>query len=792
MKKSLAQRLLGNILKPALLYMSSGRLPQVDGRITVEGLQAEVTVGRDHDGIPHLQAKNRHDLFFAQGFVHAQDRLWQMELNRRVASGRLSEMLGSPGLETDRLVRTLGFHRLADGAWRNTSEQVQQDALAYTAGVNAYLDSSPQLPVEFSLLRHKPDPWQVTDSLTFGRMMSWLMSHGWSGELARAQLYERFGLQLASELEPRYPDTNPVILPDGIEFNRLELDGMLKAAAGPYLGRSAEGSGRGSNSWVIGPQRSATGHTILANDVHLPIPSLWYYMHLQSDDGYHVTGVSLPGVPYIQIGHNEHIAWGITLAFTDCEDLFIEKFDPERPTFYQFKDTWREADVYEERIAVKGRPDHIEKVLATHHGPIITSIVETNGQALALRSVPLTTCEAFDGFPQLNQAHNWNEFVNAVREIETPTLNIVYADREDNIGYYVSGLVPIREKGSGLLPQPGWTGEHEWQEYVPFEEMPHALNPEEGYIITANNKIVNDDYPHYLGSVWMNGFRAKRLEQLITAQEKVSPEDCRRFQMDFLSIPGLEMVKRFEGLETADPDAALSLKLLLEWDGRLETNSVGGAVYQVLLARLTAVILLPHLGPELTQTLLGEGVNEVLSPITEFYGYWHETLLRLLDNPNSAWIPGGKIGRDALLIRCLVQTTAELRRLLGENHTAWQWGQLHQITFNHVMGVQPPLDMIFNQGPYPIGGDTNTVTQTAIAPGGSYEHTAVTVAYRQVVDFSDLSNSFAMYAPGQSGHPGSPHYGNFIERWLKGEYFKMVWMDEERTAVVRHMLRLGG
>jgi penicillin amidase len=408
--------------------------------------------------------------------------------------------------------------------------------------------------------------------------------------------------------------------------------------------------------------------------------------------------------------------------------------------------------------------------------------------------VPLTTCEAFDGFPQLNMARNWNEFVTAVREIETPPLNILYADRQDNIGYYVSGLVPLREADGGLFPRPGWTGEFDWQQYVPFEEMPHAFNPEEGYIITANHKIVDDNYPHYLGSVWMNGFRAKRLEQLITSQDKISPDDCRRFQLDFLCIPGMELVKRLEGLETADPEAALSLKLLQEWNGRLDPDSVGGTVYQVLLARLTDVILASHLSPELTNSLLGQGISEILSPITEFYGYWPETLFRLLDNPQTAWIPGGKIGREATLIRCLAETTAELRRLLGNEPANWRWGHLHAITFNHSMSVRPPLDLIFNLGPFPIGGDTNTITQTAVAPGDAlgsgYENNAVSVSYRQVIDLNDLTNATAMYAPGQSGQVGSLHYSNFIDRWLKGEYFQMAWNDEDRTVVVRHTLTL--
>jgi penicillin amidase len=329
---------------------------------------------------------------------------------------------------------------------------------------------------------------------------------------------------------------------------------------------------------------------------------------------------------------------------------------------------------------------------------------------------------------------------------------------------------------------------------VPFEEMPHAFNPKKGYIVTANHKIIDDNYPHYLGDVWMNGFRARRLEQLITSREKISLQDCLQFQIDFLCIPGLDMVKQLEGLETADPDAALSLNLLRQWDGLLDRESVGGTIYQVLLARLTDIILAGHLSPELTNSLLGQGLNEILSPITEFYGYWPETLLRLLDNPWTAWLPG-KIGREATLVRVLAETTAELRRLLGNNPANWQWGRLHTITFNHSMSVQPPLDLIFNQGPYPVGGDTNTVTQTAIAPNvtpdSGYENNAVSVSYRQVIDLSDLSNAFAMYAPGQSGQPGSPHYGNFIDRWLNGDYFQMVWDEADRTAVVSQTLIIG-
>ncbi|MCI0398830.1 MAG: penicillin acylase family protein [Chloroflexi bacterium] len=798
---NLLHRLTAACLKPTLLYMSRNRLPQVSGRLYLPGLKREVVIRRDRWGIPHIHAANRHDLFFAQGFVHAQDRLWQMELNRRAASGRLSALLGEIALETDRLTRTLGFGRLARAAWDTTGDLVRHDALAYSAGVNAYLAQNPKLPVEFALLRHRPEPWDPLDSLTFGRMLAWTLSYGWAGELARARLVEKVGPELAAELEPRYPERNPLTLPQGIQFNRLEPDGMLRAAAGPFLGRGAEGGGRGSNGWVISPRRSATGHAILCNDPHLPLtgPGLWYYLHLRSEAGQnepalHVAGVSQAGVPYVLVGHNDHIAWGATLSFADCEDLFVEKLDPADPTRYEFQGQWRAAQLFEEPIQVKGRPDHVERVVVTHHGPLISRALAGGLEpgpnlALALNAIALHPYETFDGFALLNQARHWDDFVAAVHRIESPSLNLIYADTSDNIGYYVSGRLPVRAKGQGLVPAPGWTGEYEWTGVIPFEEMPHALNPAQGFLVTANHRIIGDDYPHYLGSVWMNGYRARRLEQLITAQEKISLEDCRRFHLDFHSIPGRELVERLAGLEPEDPDAALSLDLLRQWDGWLGAGSAGGAVYEIFLACLSRTILEPNLGRELALELLGQGPHPLLYPISEFYGYWTVTLLRLLDNPQTAWLPG-RTGRQAILLRCLAQTTVELRRLLGDDPRRWHWGRLHQVRFPHAMGLLPPLDQVFNQGPRPIGGDTNTITQTAIAPGQGYENNAFSVSYRQIVDLGHLANSLAIHPPGQSGHLASPHYGDLIEPWLQGDYYPMTWTEEQVAAATRHTLTL--
>jgi penicillin amidase len=345
---SVIHNLIGAALKPVLVAMSRRRLPQLDGRIKLDGLSGEVTVHRDEWGIPHVRAARRSDLFFAQGFLQSQDRLWQMELNRRVATGRVAEIMGPAGLEIDRLVRTLGIHRLAAVSEANMNPAIVTNLSAFCDGVNAYLACQPPLPVELTLLGHQPEPWRTSDSVAIGRLQAWALSHGWAGELVRARVTEAVGQLLAQELELEYPPKNPVTLAKGIEHNRLAVDNMVRTAAAPLLGKGThDGAGRGSNGWVIAPWRSATGRAILCNDMHLPVssPSLWYYMHLCSDEpgpqgrAYHAAGVSLPGVPYILVGHNERIAWGATLTFIDVEDLFIEKTDGNLAR-YEYQGEW--------------------------------------------------------------------------------------------------------------------------------------------------------------------------------------------------------------------------------------------------------------------------------------------------------------------------------------------------------------------------------------------------------------------------------------------------------------------
>lgn len=796
--------------------MNRSRLPQVNGRIYHPALHHPVAIRRDRWGVPHIHAANRHDLFFAQGFVHAQDRLWQMEINRRAAHGTLSALLGPMTLDTDRLSRALGFARLAAQNWQTLDDSSRADVLAYTAGVNALLDTTPRLPLEFALLRHRPAPWQPLDSIAYGRLQMWALTNGAMGEMVTAQLTETVGAALAAELLPEPPAANPVTLPQGIEVN------WRGTAVSPFLGKGGgDGGGRGSNGWVISGAHTTTGQPILANDMHLPLgaPSLWYFVHLHSDDGWQVAGFSQPGLPYVLVGRNTHIAWGATLAYTDCEDLFVEQFHPDNPALYRSGDAWRDAQIIPETIEVRTQKPHILTVTLTHHGPILPFAAAA---PLALASTALRGEAPLDGFARLNQARDWAEFSTAVSHIHAPALNLLYADNQGNIGYWVTGRVPVRGQGDGRAPAPGHDPAYDWIGHIPPAEMPHALNPAAGFIVSANHQIVAEaDYPHYLGRIWRDGYRARRLEQLMTGEEngtrmnadeqgfsqdslralralrsKLSPADCRRFQMDVLCLPGLEVARRLAHLQPQSPDAALALDLLRSWDGRLLLQSPAAAVYEVFLVQFAQAVLQPRLGADFMHRVLGLGPHPILIPVTEFQGYWPATAVRLLTNSASGWLPVGP-NRDALLENCLAQTTAVLRQCLGPHPQDWQWGRLHRVTFAHALGRVPPLDRLFNQGPHPLGGDGSTVAQASYSPDAPYDNNAIGVSSRLVVAFGHTTSGastagWAMLAPGQSGQPGSPHYGDLIAPWLSGEFMEMGWdgEEEEGTAVTPHSLTL--
>jgi penicillin amidase len=771
-------RRMAAILKFLFKTMAKKSLPRISGKYTVQGLDSTVEILRDKWGVPHIYAKTDDDAFFALGFCHAQDRLWQMELLRRTSSGTLSELFGELSLDTDRTIRTFGFRRLAIADLPQLSEKMQSTLKNYAAGVNAYLNSSDfKLPLEFTLIKHKPALWTPEDSLTFGRFMQWQLTTYGAIKLVWGHIAMKVGEEKLKQLDPQYPGTNPAVIPNGIEMNLRDEHGILKAIQGPFIGK-----GGASNAWSIAGSRTVSGKPIHCSDPHLGpnMPPIWYLCHIQSP-GFSVMGVCPPTLPLILIGHNARISWGFTVGYLDSEDFFIEKINPDNATQYEFKGEWKDAQVIEEKIAVKGKSEPIiEKVMITHHGPVISSLIGFPEKKLAYASIAFRPSKAFDGFAQLNQAQNWDDFVNAISLIDVPQQNVTYADVEGNIGSYMSGRVPIRVSGSNPIPVPGWTGDHEWTTDIPFEMMPHQLNPQREMIVTANNRpLIDPNYKYYLGSIWDPGYRAKRITEIIESKAKMSTADCKLIHPDVRCGAAIDFLSRLQKWNPhfTDLDARLAFSYLKEWDGILDISSIPGSIYEVIMRKLFLIIFEKPLGLPLTTEYIGKGYHPVLKATNEYFHSSYVTIFTLLDNPESWWIQQAG-GRDSILESAFRDAIAQLRKDFGNDPAKWKWGNLNKLVYPHAMAMQKPLDKVFNVGPVPIGGDLHTVQQMGSSME-SFGEKLWTPSYRHIVDLSDLSKSFVIFPPGNSGNLASPHYRDLFEYYCKGEYIPMLWTREQ-------------
>jgi penicillin amidase len=770
-------------------------LPKIKGSYKLVGLEQEVEVIRDKWGVPHLYAQNELDLLFAQGFVQAQDRLWQMEFNRRLPAGQLAEIAGSAALPIDKFMRRIGLARQVETELKTLEPEDLKLLEAYSAGVNAFIQLG-KLPLEFLFLRFKPNQWQPRDSLLWGKMMSWSLAQNWEQEFLRAKLVERVGPEIAAHIESLYAPGYPLVVSSEIdykqvsdlaeevltEFNRLrELTGL-------------GASGNGSNNWVIAGNRTTTGKPLLANDPHLAnqMPGVWYNMHLHCPAaGLDVIGASLPATPYILIGHNQHLAWGMTNVMADNQDLFVEKVDRFDAQRYLYKGQWRKMEIVEERIKVKGQADVIEKVACTVHGPLINGLLgqaknvvpsaDSNSDAqnwpLESQVGNLSIALGWTGqlfgtkwLPRnLNKARNWPEFRESLRAFDGTPQNFVYADVEGNIGYQMAGLLPKRPKTASLLPVPGWKGDYDWRGKLEFDQLPTLFNPPNGFIVTANNKVVGDDYPHYITHEWMPGYRAARIRQLITAKPKLSLEDCCAMQADVYSEPGYKLAKILgQRLTTPDPKQSQALDYLLGWDGFLKVDSVAATLYEAVINRLLYQVFGPLAG-ELIEPYLGNSLTGI-SPMNALTGRAIPMILRWLEQDDSR-ILGGKTAWPQALAKALDQALERLEKTLGTDMSEWQWGRIHQASWPHVLGQVKPLDKIFNRGPYPVGGDAETIFAAAFVPvrqlnAKTFKALGWTSSFRQVVDLSELDRSVMSNSHGQAGTPFSHHYTDQINNWL--------------------------
>jgi penicillin G amidase len=767
------------LAKRGMDWLSQKRLARHAGRFRLAGLNSRVEIIRDRWGVPHIFAENYQDLFFAQGYVHAQDRFWQMEFQRRLVAGRLAEVFGSMAVSADRWMRILGMYHVAErevGLIQTGDRPVLE---SYSEGVNAYL-SRRHLPVEFALLRYEPEPWKPADSLAWSKMMAWMLSVNWESELFRQQLVERLGPEVAAQLELQANECWPLVLdlPEALGFEN-QLADFARSWAGP-----GAREGVGSNNWVVSGSRTTSGKPILANDMHLLLtaPSVWYENHLVSND-YNVTGVSLPGLPMIISGHNGRVAWGLTAGFADIQDLYEEQLrrTPQGGVEYMFEEQWHPAEVRQEEIRVRGGGAQVQEVVVTRHGPIINDMLEeTPKKPYALKwTASETSGSTFNALWSINQARDCYEFREALRFWNVPVLNIVYADVEGNIGYSLAGKVPIRAKGHGELPVEGWTGDCEWTGYIPFEEMPHLFNPPSGYIATANNRVAGMDFPYWLGWDYVSGDRAERIIELILSKAQIDVDYVKQMHMDQVSPSARVIADVISELEPDDPQLTRVVERMRKWDGSQAADSIEAAVYQVFTRVLLRMLLENRLG-DLMSTYSGGKVSEISGPSVWGHHSW-EWLRREIRRPDSPWFNIGS-GRDrnAVLLQALRSTVDFLIEELGPDMYDWSWGFFHKVTFQHQIGRIKPLDQVFNRGPYPVGGDGNTIWATAsMFDRVDSSNGVVGPPFRFIADLSNLNQSHGILVPGNSGQPGSPHYDDQVEDWFKGEYHPMLYRKED-------------
>jgi len=736
--------------------------------VTLPGLKQPVEILRDRWGIPHIYAQTAEDVFFAQGYMAARDRLFQIDLWRRIGTGKLAEVLGPQAVARDRIARLVKFRGDWKQEWESYSPDARPIAVAFTSGINAYIRSlNGKRPVEFDIAGFDPGQWEPEDVVS--RIAGLLMTRNLTREVQRAQDIERFGLDTVQ----RYMPPDPMIkieIPKELDLKGITNDLLrdyIQAIGGvrfdrqrtAFLGQSDDGDAflpqlQGSNNWVVSGARSVTGKPLLANDPHRPVnlPSLRKTVHLVGP-GWNVIGAGEPALPGIALGHNEEIAFGFTIVGIDQGDLYVEKVNPANPNQYRYKGQWWDMKIVEEMIGVRGAAGRKVQLRYTNHGPVLAEDLGRH-RAYALKWVGSEPGTAgYFAALRLSRARSWDEFQSAALHYKVPSENLVYADRKGNIGWIASGMAPIRKNWPGLLPVPGHTGEYEWSGYLPPDQNPRIFNPSIGSLATANHNILPAGYRHRLSFEWAPPFRYKRVDEMLREKQKFSVEDFQRMQQDVTSIPAREfqeIVRRWKpAAGTITERERQALNATLNWNARLDADSKAAMIFELWLAKMHAFVFGQALGSRVDQQFV---------------------LRTLAEKPN-----------PEALLKGLQATMRELEQALGNDMGTWQWGRVHQIHFRH------PIDRgDFHRGPMPRPGDGNTVNSTS---GSNFRQTNG-ASYRQIIDVSDWDKSVMTNVPGESGDPSSEHYSDLLAEWARGGYHPMLYSRKAVEAATVERIRL--
>ncbi len=757
--------------QPGLKARALAALSEVSGEFKIDGLLQPVSVLRDRWGVAHIYAQNQHDLFFAQGFVAAQDRLFQMELWKRSGQGRLAEILGPSALQRDVNARSLSYRGDMKLELESYSPDTREILESFTQGINAYIASrtasgAQGLPLEFQIAGFQPEPWKPIDCLN--RMAAFSMTGNAFAELAHAQATQTVGAEAASKLF----DFDPPVKLD-------PAPGAGLSGLTPALLRNLVGSDtrivfskppQESNNWTISGKLTRSGKPLLANDPHRVIaePSLRYMVHLVAP-GWDVIGAGEPGLPGVALGHNQNIAWGFTIFGLDQQDLYLEDLNPANPLQYKTAHGWDNMQVRKEVFGIRGSPDVEVDLKFTNHGPVLW---QDGKRALALRWVGAEAGTAgYLGSLAVDRAQNWKDFEAAMPRWKVPSENIVYADREGNIGEHSVGLAPLRKQWTGLLPVPG-AGGYEWSGFVPAEELPHQFNPAAGFVVTANHKMIPEGYPYKVGYSWADPYRFQRITQVLQkarSGDKLDVEALEHLQSDVLSLPAMQLIERLR-TEIASQKTSAGAELLLRWNGEVTRESAAAALYEVWLQIVIRETMNRAVPQPLRSTTEDWSAHQVL-------GYLGRMSQSMQNHSNS------------LLSNSLEEAWRELEKVEGPDPATWSWGKLHVVRFRHPLDQTEGSTALLDPGPVPRPGDEYTVNATGYS-GNSLDQVSG-ASYREILDLSDWDHSVAVNTPGQSGQPGSPHYSDLLPLWSEGRYFPLLYSREavEKEVTDRLLLK---
>ncbi len=716
-------------------------------QVALPGLKQSVEILRDRWGVPHIYAKTQDDLFFAQGYIAARDRLFQIDLWRRVGTGKLSEVLGPHAVQRDTLARTVTFRGDWNAEWRSYAPDTKEIATAFTSGINAYIRSlGGKRPLEFIVAGYDPGLWEPEDCVA--RVAGLLMTRNLTREVARAEDAVKLGIAALEKYQP--PDPFVALkVPNGLDL--ADVTDRILTSYREAIGAVQFVGEQGSNNWVVDGTMTNTGKPLLANDPHRPIqiPSLRKTVHLVGP-GWNAIGAGEPALPGIALGHNNHVAFGFTIVGIDQGDLYVERLNPKNPNQYLYKGEWREMEVERQALPVKGRsrPEPIE-VRHTIHGPVIHMDRERHrGYALRWVGSEPGTAGYLAGI-SLARATNWSEFLEALDRYKVPSENIVYADTQGNIGWQAAGMAPIRKNWSGLFPVPGHTGEFEWSGFRRLNELPRKYNPPEHFIATANHNILPSGYTTPIGYEWAMPFRFQRIHEVLSKGGKFSVADFQRLQQDVVSIPARRFQAILRKWKPSDRVAREVAGQLLAWDGSLGTDSAETAIFEVWMSKLPAAVFGKEIAAKANL----------------------EVLLKTLDSD----------ARPKALAESLDAALKELTQRLGADRRQWRWGSLHKASFRHPLNVPG-----FNRGPVERPGDANTLNNTS-GSGFQQNHGA---SYREIIDLSDWDRSVMTNVPGESGDPESRHYDDLIGEWASGGYHPMPFSRKAVEAATVERITL--